>query len=360
MKQNQKMVRILACLGLALCLVGSPAASPAQEPKLRLTFGGGHTDRVFDVILSPDGKVLASMTFDGTVKLWDVASGKNAATLNLPSGPIKEPKEAVLGPFGLPLGCPTLAFSPDGKVLATKTFHGTVKLWDVASGKDMATFERDKSDTPVAPGPDGKTLAMVARDGSITLQDVASGKETAILKGGAPSFPISLAFSSDGLTLASGGRGFDEGTTFGEVKLWEVKTGQQRAHLKGHANHVLSVAFSPDGKALASLSGDRAVKLWDVASGKETQTVTLKGLRSDPQSVAFSRDGKAMLACCSEKTIGLWDVAGGKEAATLNPHFTPSHSVAFSPDVHVYRRWKLRFLPAWGLRFARVRGGNRE
>jgi predicted NACHT family NTPase len=147
----------------------------------------------------------------------------------------------------------------------------TIKLWDVATGKEQATLKGHKHWVrSVSFSPDGKTLASGSDDGTIRLWDVATGKEQTTLKDRPPSRPDrswsvwSVAFSPDGKTLASGSGDFAK---TGEIKLWDVSTGKKKTTLKGHTFDVLSVAFSPDGKTLASGSGDGTIKLWDVTTG---------------------------------------------------------------------------------------------
>ena len=152
-----------------------------------------------------------------------------------------------------------VAFSLDGKTLASGSGDKTIKLWDVATGQERATL-RGHSNwvSSVAFSRDGKTLASGSWDNTIKLWDVATGQERATLRG--HSEPVnSVGFSPDGKTLASGS--WDN-----TIKLWEVATGQERASLRGHSESVYSVAFSPDGKTLASGSFDSTIKLWDGAA----------------------------------------------------------------------------------------------
>ncbi len=154
----------------------------------------------------------------------------------------------------------------------------------------------------VAFSPDGKTLASGSK--SIKLWDaVTNGTNTATLEGHTGNVS-SVAFSPDGKTLASGSQDTS-------IKLWDVASGKNTATLEGHANAVYSVAFSPNGKTLASGSEDRTIKLWDVASG--TNTATLKGHMGGVWSVAFGPDGKRLASGSVDSTIKLWDVAPAKK-----------------------------------------------
>jgi WD40 repeat protein len=145
-------------------------------------------------------------------------------------------------------------------------------------------------------------VATAGWDQAITLWDVPSGRARAHLdntRSIAQGSIFSVAFSPDGKTLASG-------SLDGQIELWEVATGKLQATLKGHEDDVQSVAFSPDGKTLASASHDGTVKLWDVASGKEQ--ATLSGHHFWVWSVAFSPDGKTLASGSYDRTVKLWDV----------------------------------------------------
>ena len=133
----------------------------------------------------------------------------------------------------------------------------------------------------------------------------------------------SVSFSPDGKTLASA-------STDKTVKLWDVGTGKELNTLKGHQGEVRSVSFSPDGKTLASASADKTVKLWDVGTGKELKT--LKGHQSGVYGVSFSPDGKTLASASGDTTVKLWDVETGKELKTLKGHQADVFSVGYSPD----------------------------
>jgi RNA polymerase sigma factor (sigma-70 family) len=299
---------------------GTPPANGAkltpdmvvQTAKLRNTLNG-HSSQVWSVAYSPDGKTLASGSNDNTIKLWDIAMGKERASLKGHTGTVY-----------------SVAFSPDGKTLASASAD-TVKLWEVVTGKEMSTL---KGRYPIAYSAGGKRLAFGSQDGdgTIVLWDVAAATRNATLKGHTERVS-SVAFSPDGKTLASAS-GKEE-----TIKLWDIATGREYATLKGHNARLKSVTFSPDGKMLASASMDQTIKLWDVATG--TERATLKGhtgWKGIPDttgwvnSVAFSPNGERVASGGVDETIKVWDVATRRALVTFWGHSGSVWSVAYGPD----------------------------
>jgi WD40 repeat protein len=229
------------------------------------------------------------------VNLWDGVTGKEKVTLTN---------------SGDTFHC--LAISPDGKILAGgNTWKNGIRLWDLATGHELANLEVSEGGIGqrIAFSPDGKTLATgSARSMTVHLFDVAGGNERAALKG-RPGAARCLAFSPDGKTLACGGY-LDTGKqppVEGQMMLWDLTTGKEKRAAEGHIGHVRSVAFSPDGKFLASGGSDQLVKFWDVAEGHEQ--AILKGHKAVVTCVAFSPDGKTLASGSTDGEVKLWDVS---------------------------------------------------
>jgi WD40 repeat protein len=211
----------------------------------------GHTGPVDALTFSPDGTTLASASWDGTIRLWEAATGHpRGRPITGHAQPADWAPDPVTG----------VAFSPDGKTLASAADDSTVRLWDVATGQPRGHPLTGHTDSvnEVAFSPDQKTLASASDDGTMRLWDVATGQPRGHPLTGHTTFVNGVTFSPDGTILASAS---DDGT----VRLWDVATGHLRGEpLTGHTGAVNDVAFSPDGKTLASAGFDGTVRLWNV------------------------------------------------------------------------------------------------
>jgi WD40 repeat protein len=263
-------------------------AAAARPGIIAVLFSDGGA--VTSVAFSTDGRTLATGNADGATRLWDIASHRQIAALTGPAGPVD-----------------SVAFSSDGKTLAAGGADAKVRRWDVATHRPSGSLPTGPTGpvSSVAYSPDGATLAAGSANG-VWLWGLPSPcncltSPTAPARLYGPAGAVnSVAFSPDGATLAAG-RG--DGT----VQLWDWTTQLQIATLTGPAGQVTSVAFSPDGKTLAASHGDGTVQLWDMATHR--QIATLTGPTGTVNSVAFSPDGTTLAAGRADHTVGLWDVA---------------------------------------------------
>lgn len=269
---------------------------------------GDHTNAVHSLAFSPDSKKIASGGWQ-VAKLWDVATQQDIATFE---------------------GGTSVAFSPNGRILAT-TGDYKVRLWDVETQRNIATFlEHSDEVYSVAFSPDGTLLASGNGVGMIKLWDVETQRNIFTFeayKRPSEFTPIqTLAFSPDGKILASGS--YDR-----IIKLWDVTTGKNTASIReddGLAPHIYSLAFSPDGTILASgkANGPGNVKLWDVGTKRNIATFYHK---SSVYSVAFSPDGRIIASGSRGGIATLRNISTSEKIVEL-PHTSAVRSVAFSPD----------------------------
>jgi WD40 repeat protein len=273
----------------------------------------GHTGEVSCVTFSNDGTRLASGSTDHTVKIWDAHSGAELAILK---GHTRE-----VGFISSGWGVMSVAFSPNGRYLASSSVDRTVKLWDPHTGNEIATFKGHTDWVHcVAFSPDSLSLASSSGK-TVILWSAHDRTEVATLTGHA-STVTGVAFSSDGLRLATG-------SSDRTVKIWDARNGAELATLRGHTDEVRSVAFSPDNTRLISCGGS-TVKLWDARTSNEV--AVFKGHTRRVTDVAFSSDGAQLVSGSEDSTVNLWDVRRRTKVATLRGHTLAVTCIAFNPD----------------------------
>ncbi|WP_437842502.1 pentapeptide repeat-containing protein [Sorangium sp. So ce1153] len=260
---------------------------------------------VSSLAFSGDGRTLASSGADGTIHLWDLSSGTIRHTLR--------------GHLGAVRG---VAFAPDGTMLASASLDTTVCLWDVIQGSRRAVLQgHTKGVSSVAFTPDGATLASGAADATVRLWDLHSGRSRTLNL--YSQIVRSIAFNNNGTVLASG-------SWDGQVHLWDVTSGTVKQVLNSPARGLHCIAFSPNGAWLARGFDDTTVHLWNVGSSSESHV--LRGHRHAVYAVAFSPDSSLLVSGSHDTTVRLWDVKAGALRHILSRKAKLPWSVTFLPD----------------------------
>ena len=272
-------------------------------------FFPGHTARVGRIAFFPNGDRLLSVSNDGSFRVWDVETGK----------PLRQSKiEKCRG---------EAALSPDGRFAAASADR-TVIILDLKEGEDKAgrVHEVEQADSGFIGGlafsPDGRRLASANHDFSTILWDVESGRFVQRLQGHRDQVR-GIAFNPSGTRVVTGS--YDK-----TVRIWDLHSGMQVRVLKGHDKPILAVAISPDGTYILSGGFDHVARLWDFETGREIRTS--RGHTDAINSVAFSPDGAHFLTASNDHTVRLWDVATGEELHRFIGHTDYVLDAVFSPD----------------------------
>jgi WD40 repeat protein len=351
--------RVQRCTGhqaMVDCLALSPdgryLASGAQDGTMRLwdlasgkeLFQGKDNTLVGSVAFSPNGKVLATLGGDSKLRLREVPNGKllhelgghhvGAIAFSPDSQRVAVSGQSPISVYEVATGKRVqqiqengyaLAFSRDGKTLASSGHDSTIRLWDLATGKEHlpAAGHQEKIRTLSVSG-DGRFVATTGGGGGtrvIRLWDARTGREVRQFRDRA-AFLGSVALSADGKVVAS------------DRTLWDRASGKVLGRLQDQDYSIEAITFSPDSQTLATATRDvhsgkgRMIRLWQVPGGKEKKHFGDQAI----QSLGFSPDGKVLAAGNEAGTISLWEVASGKELRQLRGHEREVRSVVFSPD----------------------------
>jgi WD40 repeat protein len=265
----------------------------------------GHSSWVFGVAFSPDGKHVASANKTGEVKVWQRATG--------------EVVHRLLG-HGAPAFA--VAFHPGGKRLASAGWDNTVRIWDLETGKQVHSLTGHREYvTSVAYSADGKLLVSAGGGDAVMIWDAVTHEKLRALHG-ARSIATHVAFAPDSRRLAS--------ASYGDaIRLWDATTGEQLYEIGGRNGLFQKIVYSRDGRTLLTAEFDGTIKLWDAASGQHRSTI-----HSHPgiAGMALSPDGRRLATGGFERPVNIWDLETGQETLILRGHTEMVHDLAFSPD----------------------------
>jgi eukaryotic-like serine/threonine-protein kinase len=265
----------------------------------------GHTGPILAVAYSPDGRQIATASADGMAKVWDGATGRHLVDLTNHLGPIR-----------------SVAFFPDGQRIVTGSWDKTARVWNVTTGKSHHLEGHSNAIFSVAVSSNGQRIATGSLDHTVRIWTANTMTPDSWAFTNHTHGVWAVAFSPDGRHVASGS--WDK-----TARVWDPNNGKELAIIK-QADAVFSVAFSPDGQTVATGSKDGTVQLWDASSGAHRQT--FEGHERPVFSVSFSPDGRRIISGSDDETARVWDITTGKALRVLKGHGSRIGSVAYSPD----------------------------